>query len=156
MPQSDYSEAPGGAAAPDAIRPMRADELVPLADLWVASWQEAMPAIDFEARWAWISAVLVNPSHTTLVVERDGVALGFAMLEGGLLHQLVVASSAKGSGLAVALLAAAKTLVPGGLALDVNKDNPRALRFYLREGFRRAGEGRNAGSGLATWRMLWP
>lgn len=157
MPQSDYSEAPRGAVCPAAaIRPMRLDDLASLADLWVASWQEAMPAIDFEARWAWISAVLANPSHTTLVIERDGVALGFAMLEGALLHQLVVASSAKGSGLAVALLAAAKTLVPEGLALDVNKDNPRALRFYLREGFRRAGEGCNAGSGLATWRMQWP
>ena len=88
MPQSDYSEATIPAAA---IRAMRIDELAPLADLWVASWQEAMPAIDFATRWAWISAVLANPAHTTLVIERDGAALGFAVLEGALLHQLVVA-----------------------------------------------------------------
>ena len=152
MPQSDYSEA----SDHPAIRGMRADELAPLADLWVASWQEAMPAIDFAARWAWISAVLANPANTTLVFERDGSALGFAILEGALLHQLVVARAAKGSGVAVALVAAVKAQAPGGLALEVNQDNPRAVRFYLREGFRRTGEGRNAGSGLATWHMRWP
>ena len=153
MPQSDYSEATVAAAA---IRAMRTDELVALADLWVASWQEAMPAIDFATRWAWISAVLANPAHTTLVVERAGTAQGFAVVEGALLHQLVVARTAKGSGAAAALVDAAKALASGGLALEVNQDNPRAVRFYLREGFRRTGEGRNAGSGLATWQMRWP
>ena len=151
MPQSDYSEA----TTRPAIRAMRIDELAPLADLWVASWQEAMPAIDFATRWAWISAVLANPAHTTLVIERDGAAHGFAVLEGALLHQLVVSRAAKGSGVARALIAAAKDRAPGGLALEVNQDNPRAVRFYLREGFRRTGEGRNAGSGLATWHMRW-
>ena len=99
MPQSDYSEATVGLA----IRAMRADELAPLADLWVSSWKEAMPAIDFDSRWAWISAVLANPDNTILVVDRAGAALGFAILEGELLHQLVVAPAAKGSGAAPAL-----------------------------------------------------
>ncbi len=152
MPQSDYSEATRNLA----IRGMRADELAPLADLWVASWQEAMPAIDFAQRWAWISTVLADPASTTLVVERDGTALGFVVVEGTLLHQLVVASAAKGSGAATALVAAVKARAPGGLALEVNQDNPRAVRFYVREGFRSTGEGRNAGSGLATWHMRWP
>ena len=152
MPQSDYSEATVGLA----IRAMRADELAPLADLWVSSWKEAMPAIDFDSRWAWISAVLANPDNTILVVDRAGAALGFAILEGELLHQLVVAPDAKGSGAATALVAAAKARAPQGLMLEVNQGNPRAVRFYLREGFRRTGEGRNAGSGLATWHMRWP
>lgn len=142
-------------APPLAIRAMRAEELGALADLWVASWQEAMPAIDFEARWAWISVVLANPGHATLVIERSGAALGFAVLEGGLLHQLVVARAAKGRGVATELLAAVKAQART-LALDVNQDNPRAVRFYLREGFRRIGSGRNGASGLATWHMRWP
>ena len=153
MPQSDYYEAP---VPYGVIRPMRADELVLLADLWVASWQEAMPAIDFAARWAWISAVLADPANTTLVIERDGAASGFAVLEGALLHQLVVARAVKGSGAAAALVATAKARAPSGLALEVNQDNPRAVSFYLREGFRRTGEGRIANSGLATWHMRWP
>ncbi len=151
MPQSDYSEA----TSRPAIRAMRPDELAPLADLWVASWQEAMPAIDFASRWAWISAVLSDPAHTTLVAELDGTTQGFAVLEGALLHQIVVSRAAKGSGAARALIAAVKDRAPDGLALEVNQDNPRAVRFYLREGFRQTGEGRNAGSGLATWHMRW-
>lgn len=135
---------------------MRDDDLAPLADLWVVSWQEAMPQIDFAARWAWISAVLADPANTTLVIEHEGTAAGFAVLEGGLLNQLVVAATVKGRGLATALVAAAKVRTPDGLGLEVNQDNPRAVRFYLREGFRRIGEGRNAGSGLATWHMRWP
>ena len=115
-----------------------------------------MPAIDFEARWAWISAVLANPGNVTLVVEQGEVALGFAVMEGGLLHQLVVARAAKGRGVAPALLGVVKARAATGLRLDVNQDNSRAVRFYLREGFRRTGEGRNAGSGLATWQMRWP
>ncbi len=152
MPQSDYSEA----SDDPAIRGMRADDIAPLADLWVSSWQEAMPAIDFSGRWAWISAVLANPANTTLVFEREGSALGFAVLEGALLHQLVVACAAKGCGVATSLVAAAKARAADTLILEVNQDNPRAVRFYLREGFRRTGEGRNAGSGLATWHMRWP
>ena len=100
--------------------------------------------------------MLANPDNTILVADRAGAALGFAILEGELLHQLVVAPDAKGSGAATALVAAAKARAPQGLVLEVNQGNPRAVRFYLREGFRRTGEGRNAGSGLATWHMRWP
>ena len=115
-----------------------------------------MPAIDFAARWSWISAVLANPANVTLVIEQYGAALGFAVIEGSLLHQLVVARAAKGRGIAPALLAAVKARAATGLALDVNQDNPRAVRFYLREGFRRTRAGRSSGSGLATWHMRWP
>ena len=72
----------------------------------------------------------------------------------GYLHQLVVAPSAKGRGLAIRLLDAAKS--GGPLTLDVNQANVRAVRFYEREGFSRAGAGRNPVSGLATWTMRWP
>jgi putative acetyltransferase len=39
--------------------------------------------------------------------------------------------------------------------VDVNQDNPRAVRFYEREGFRRLHEGVNPNSGLRTWRLEW-
>ena len=150
MPQSDYCE-----AHPPTIRAMALDDLVPLADLWVASWREAMPDIDFDARWAWISAVLADPAHAVLVVEIEGAPQGFAVVDGGLLQQLVVSPDAKGRGIAGCLLAIVKAQAREGLALEVNQDNPRAVRFYQREGFRMTGAGCNTGSGLATWHMRW-
>ena len=148
MRQSDNSE---------AVRPLRATDIPALVDLWVASWREAMPAIDFEARRDWISRVLVAPGHATLVTEGGGVAAGFVTLEEAHLHQLVVAPAAKGTGAAPRLLDAAKAAAAAaGLNLDVNQANTRAVRFYEREGFRRVGEGVNPASGLATWSMRWP
>ena len=150
MGQSDESEA--GRAS---VRPLRPADVEALADLWVASWQEAMPAIDFFARRAWIVGFLGAPECTTLVVERAGTAAGFATFEGGYLHQLVVAPGAKGGGLARRLLDAAKAKTPAGLALDVNQANARAVRFYRREGFAVVGEGINPASGLATFALRW-
>ena len=147
MRQSDESEA--------VPRLLRQCDIAALAELWVASWQEAMPEIDFAERRGWIVAFLGEDRHTTLVAEVAGRVAGFATVEGGYLHQLVVAPSAKGSSLARVLLDAAKAHADGGLALDVNQANVRAVRFYEREGFRIVGEGLNPASGLATWAMRW-
>ena len=146
--QSDESEA--------HLRPLRASDIGHLADLWVASWQEAMPEIDFAARRDWIAAFLGAAGRETLVVEAAGMPAGFATVEGRYLHQLVVARECKGRGLAQVLLEAAKARAKGGLALDVNAANVRAVRFYEREGFRTVGEGTNPTSGLATLAMEWP
>ena len=147
MGQSDESEA--------HLRPLRAGNIAALADLWVASWQEAMPTIDFAVRRDWIVAFLGAPAHETLVAEIAGRPAGFVTLEGGYLHQLVVARESKGRGLATVLLDAAKARAIDGLRLDVNQANARAVRFYEREGFCKVGEGVNQASGLATWTMAW-
>ncbi len=147
MRESDESEA--------RVRPLGACDVAGLADLWIASWREAMPTIDFAARRAWIVGFLGEAKHETLVIEAAGAPAGFVSVEGGYLHQLVVAPAAKGRGLAKLLLDAAKARVPAGLKLDVNQANARAVRFYEREGFRVVGEGLNSGSGLATWAMRW-
>ena len=137
------------------MRPLLAGDIAALADLWVASWQEAMPAIDFVARRDWIVAFLGAPGHSTWVAEVAGRPAGFVTLEGRYLHQLVVARESKGRGLAKVLLDAAKAPATDGLALDVNQANVRAVRFYEREGFRKVGEGVNPVSGLAIWAMEW-
>lgn len=126
-----------------------------LVGLWVASWQEAMPAIDFEARRGFIADALREPRHVVLVARLGGDPVGFAIVEAGHLHQLVVASATKGSGAAVALLDAVKARAPDGLTLDVNEINARAVRFYEREGFFRVGSGMNPASGLATLALRW-
>ena len=152
MRQSDNNEA---SAAGVILRPCRAGDISALVDLWVTAWQATLPAIDFEGRRGWIDAFLRAPRYTTIVAERGDGPIGFASLEGDILQQLVVGLAAKGQGIATRLLDAVKVGVPAGLTLDVNQDNPRAVRFYEREGFRRVGGGVNPASGLATWTMRW-
>jgi putative acetyltransferase len=132
------------------------------ADLWVASWQEAMPSIDFAARRAWfcahVPALEAKGAITICAFDPAEKLAGFAVLDrgNGYIDQLVVAPFAKGSGAACHLLDEARKICPEGLYLDVNVDNPRAMKFYLREGFVRIGEGVAPRSGLKTWRMAWP
>ena len=153
MRQSDNIEA---SRAPIILRPCRARDIPALVDLWVTAWQATLPAIDFEARRGWIADFLRAPEYATRVAEENGRPVGFASLEGAVLQQLVVALALKGRGVATLLLDAAKADASEGLTLDVNQDNPRAVRFYEREGFRRGEGGVNPASGLATWTMRWP
>lgn len=136
-----------------------------LADLWVASWQEAMPFIDFAARRGWlcrhVPALEAQGGITICALDALHPAsrplLGFMLLDvaAGYIDQLAVAPCAKGKGVASRLLAEARRLSPEGLRLDVNIDNPRAVRFYERENFVTVGEGLAAQSGLKTWNMVW-
>lgn len=130
-----------------------------LTDLWVASWAQAMPSIDFEARRGWFvdHLVALRDQGTEVWCAFDasnGAMAGFVTLDPatGLIDQLAVAPAMWGQGAAVALLGAVRAQAVRPLFLDVNADNPRAIRFYEREGFRRIGDGVNPNSGLATRR----
>lgn len=131
-------------------------------DLWVEAWARTMPDLDFQARRAWFVAHIAQLRDRGAEVicafdAADGHMAGFITHEKpGHIDQFVVGVRDWGSGAAAALLDTAKNLSVGGsLSLDVNQDNPRAVRFYEREGFDRVGEGRNPASGLATWRYEW-
>ena len=134
-------------------------DLEALADLWVASWAEAMPQIDFRARRAWlldhVKTLEAQGALTFCALDAEGRRLGFATVdpESGVLDQIAVAPQAKGAGAARALILKARATSRAPLRLDVNRDNPRALRFYLREGFVVEGEGVNPRSGLAVLHM---
>jgi putative acetyltransferase len=147
------------------LRPRRTEDLVPLVDLWVESWQATLPQIDFTARRQWFSthveSLETSGGLTICGFDDDGLddglLAGFLLLQVGQSHleQIAVHPRHFGQGLAKLLLDAAKAHCPRGLTLDVNVDNPRALRFYAREGFIRIGQGTNARSGLATLRLAW-
>ena len=158
------------------IRPLRAADIPWLVALWVDAWRETMPIIDFDARRGWIASLLADPAHETVVAERSAASatdgaeqsagsaidvaersalLGFATLQGRVLQQIVVAPLAKGSGVSAALLDAAKSRSPAGLDLEVNRDNPRAVAFYKRHGFRQVGTSINPNSSLPTLIMEW-
>ncbi len=142
------------------VRILIAAELPGVAGLWVASWREAMPEIDFDARRAWFIERLqgLHRKGSVTAGAFDGAELlGFVTIDpaAGYLDQLAVAPSAKGKGIAHRLLNEARRLSPREVVLDVNADNTRAVAFYLREGFARAGSGVNPLSGLKTLRLRW-
>ena len=132
-----------------------------LIDLWVSAWRLAMPQIDFEARRGWLDLHLeesVASGSIALVAEvRGDGPVGFVMVDPRreYLDQLAVDPAHQGSGVADILMAAAKSLSPAMLALDVNGDNERALRFYARHGFRTIATGSNPRSGLPTLLLQW-
>jgi putative acetyltransferase len=135
--------------------------LADFTELWVAAWSNAMPAIDFEARRAWfvdhLAAMRAQGVAVTCAFDEEGALAGFITLDraSGHIDQLAVAPGHWSKGAAAALLDEAKRRAPGTLKLDVNQDNPRAMRFYEKHGFRRRAAGVNPTSGLKTWRYEW-
>jgi putative acetyltransferase len=135
-----------------------ADEDAAIA-LWLRTWQEAYPDIDFSARLPWWRerwrSELV-PRTYIVVADGDGGMTGFVTVDPKTryLDQIVVAPEAWGSGLAEALVAEARRRSPDGLDLQVNQDNTRAIRFYLKQAFVITGEDMNA-SGRPTYWMKW-
>jgi putative acetyltransferase len=141
------------------LRPYSAaDEDVAIA-LWQHTWQQAYPSIDFAARVAWWRNRWRDelvPNAAIIMAEHGAELAGFVTIDAsGYLDQLVAAPAHWGSGLAAILVDAAKQRAPGGVTLLVNKDNMRAIHFYLRNGFVETGEDVNATSGRPVLRMAW-
>jgi len=130
--------------------------------LWRRAWEAAFPEIDFSARLAWWRERWrreLVPNNTIRIAERGGEMAGFVVIDprSGYLDQLAVAPELWGTSIAGTLIAEAKRLAPGGIVLHVNTENVRAIRFYERAGFARAGEDidTNPFSGLPIWRYAW-
>jgi putative acetyltransferase len=141
------------------LRPYRAEDEDAAIALWQQTWQQAYPGIDFAARVPWWRerwrGELV-PNAAIVVAEQAGALVGFFTLDvTGYLDQLVVAPDRWGSELADALIDEAKRLSPDRITLLVNTDNARAIRFYERNGFVRAGDDVNPTSGKPLLKMKW-
>lgn len=142
------------------LRPLRPEDLDAALDLWVASWQAAYPAIDFAARRHWMAERLAEQRRegaACLVALAEGRIVGLLLLNPrtGYLDQIAVAPERQGGGVADLLMTEAKRLCPAGLALHVNQDNARAIRFYRRHGLHVVEEDVNPRSGAPTYRMRW-
>jgi putative acetyltransferase len=137
-----------------------ADEAIAL---WLRTWQATYPQFDFAARldwWRarWTSELMASAKITIARAQTPAAAMiGFVTVDPVSLYldQLVVAPEFWGAGVGVALIAEAKRISPNGLALEVNTDNARALRFYDKCGFVITGGGINAFSGRPVHRMSW-
>jgi putative acetyltransferase len=144
---------------PFTLRPYRAEDEDAAIALWLATWEKAYPAIDFAARVPWWRARWRNelvPNAAIIVAEEAGRLVGFVTIDANAyLDQLVVAPDRWGSALADTLVNGAKRLSPGSITLLVNDDNARAIRFYERNGFIRAGDDVNPTSGRPVLKLEW-
>ncbi len=141
------------------LRRYRAEDEEAAITLWQLTWQQAYPDIDFGARVAWWRERWRNelvPDAAIIIAEQAGVMVGFVTIDSsGYLDQLVVVPDLWGSELADTLVNEAKRLSSNRIALLVNTDNIRAIRFYERNGFTKAGEDVNPTSGRPVLRMEW-
>lgn len=133
-----------------------------LLDLWVASWREVFPDIDFDARRDWLTRQIERleaaGAQTLCLVEIPPTALvGFVIIDPatGWLDQICVEPACSGKGFGEQLLRAAREVSPELVQLDVNIENLRAIRFYERNGFTKTEAGKNPLSGRATIKMVW-
>ena len=149
------------------VRAARVEDAAALAEVHVRTWQaayahvfgaERLAGLDVERRakrWQrWLADE--RPHDNVLVAEVDGRVVAFASLgesrdaaDVGELYAIYALPEAWGGGAGPALMAAAVDALRGegfrAAVLWVLEDNPRARRFYEREGWsadgaRRAGE----------------
>src|SRR5579871_5775392 len=141
------------------LRPYRSDDEDAAIALWLETWRKTYPQIDFAARVSWWRERWRNelaPNATIIVAEEKGALVGFVTIDAtAYLDQLVVAPDRWGSRLGDALVDEAKQLSPHAITLLVNDDNARAIRFYERNGFVRAGKDVNPTSGRPVLKMVW-
>lgn len=150
------------AGRPVELRPYTSTHLPELTDLWVASWREAMPEIDFEARRGWFVHHFGTLIDAGTLVElafagQDGALAGFVTIDisSGHVDQLAVRPDQWGRGAAEALIYSAAAHAGRPITLEVNRENLRAVRFYGRIGFNVTGQGENPLSGRPTLQMEW-
>ena len=144
---------------PFRLRPYCSEDEDAAIALWLETWQQAYPQIDFAARATWWRqrwrSELV-PNAAIIVAAQEDALIGFVTIDAsGYLDQLVVAPDHWGSELGNALVDEAKRRSPDRITLLVNKDNARAIRFYQRNGFAHAGEDVNPTSGKPVLKMQW-
>jgi putative acetyltransferase len=141
------------------LRPYCSEDEDAAIALWLETWQQAYPQIDFAARTTWWRqrwrSELV-PNAAIIVAAQEDALIGFVTIDAsGYLDQLVVAPDHWGSELGNALVDEVKRRSPDRITLLVNKDNARAIRFYRRNGFAHAGEDVNPTSGKPVLKMQW-
>ena len=141
------------------LRPYTAADEDAAIALWLRTWQQTYPDIDFAARLDWWRTrwrdELVPQTRIT-VAESAGAMTGFVTVNPATLYldQIVVAPEAWGTVTAEALVDEARRISPHGLDLQVNQDNTRAIRFYQKQGFAITGEDTNSSGRLTYW-MKW-
>lgn len=146
------------------IRQPRPDDAPAIADVHVATWKETyahlLPEDYFseeyvQGRHRMWNHILTHPRDdmSVRVADSDGTIIGFACVGPGegrdgedaprdrFLYAIYVLAAHHGTGAGQVLLD--ETMGKGPAMLWVAKENPRAIAFYVRNGFRLDGEEQN-------------
>ena len=96
------------------------------------SYLPSLHSVDETLKWMRDS---VFTSQDVLVVELDGVVVGYASFTGNEISNMYVLPGYQGRGIGSALLAAVLRSMPSEVELWVFESNVGATRFYGRNGF---------------------
>jgi len=134
-----------------------------IARVHVRTWQEAyvhlfgaeaLAGLDVGRRAEWWRRAVATPGYAVFVAESDGAVVAFASIgpssdpdAGGELYAIYAVPEAWGTGVGPALMRdcvdALRAAGHDDAVLWVFADNPRARRFYEREGWRLDGTSRD-------------
>jgi GNAT superfamily N-acetyltransferase len=143
-------------------------DLRAVASLYYAVWHEThaafMPAEEIARRTPpFFMERMTALLPSTLVVETGSGIAGFASWRGHLLGQIYIAALFRGSGIAVALMAACELAMASEAIAEAELHcvigNHRARRFYERAGWKHDGEviemvaGPDGDAAISFWRM---
>lgn len=121
------------------IRPATVADYPALADLWFESWQSIGISNETDLSREEVAERFLSETlrWSLFAGEMKGEVAGMLALLPGeqRLDQIFVAPRAKGTGLGLALLNHAKSLMPDQIILTTHETNFRARAFYEREGF---------------------
>lgn len=124
---------------PFQMRPVTADDVADLADVYIRARREAMPYLPVlhtrAQTLAWMRGWLLEKSAVTVAADGDGI-LGFSGSQDRHLDHLYVDPSAQARGVGSLLLGQALDAAGGALTLHVFQRNTAARTFYERRGFR--------------------
>ena len=128
----------GSVAGPVVLRPARADDGAAVAEVWLRSFDAALPTVrrahpDDEVR-RWIRDEVVVRADTW-VAGAGGAVVGVLALSPGWIDQLYLDPDARGQGIGDRFVTLAQERQPSGLQLWTFQVNGPARRFYERHGF---------------------
>jgi ribosomal protein S18 acetylase RimI-like enzyme len=126
------------------LRPARSEDAEAIADIWHRGWQDGhlgyvpQELVDVRTEESFSTRAAERIADTT-VATVDGVVVGFVMVVEDEVEQVYVASTARGTGVADALMREAEGQVAGSghpkAWLAVVAGNARARAFYERAGW---------------------
>lgn len=118
------------------IRRMEERDLDAVMEIWLQANLDAHSFVD-PSYWRENAPSVreaIGKAEVLVAGEKETVT-GFLGITGDYIAGLFVKRDCRSRGIGKALLEQAKAGHPGGLTLEVYQRNPRAVSFYLREGF---------------------
>ena len=139
------------------IRKAEEKDLEQIADIWLDTNQKAhafLPGSYWKEKLEPVKQMLPQAEIYLYAEEESGKILGFVGLDGNYIAGIFVTEEAQSQGIGRQLLNHAKAC-KGHLTLKVYEKNPRAVRFYQREGFVLQEEGWEEQTGEKEFLMIW-